>query len=268
MSDTLTHPTGTRATERVPLVEMRGVRKSFGSLEVLRGITMDVFPGQVTCLLGPSGSGKSTLLRCINNLESVNGGRISVDGELVGFTNKNGVLREMHPREVARQRRSMGMVFQRFNLFPHMTALENIIEAPIGVAKRSKVEAIADGHRLLKQVGLNAWADHYPAQLSGGQQQRIAIARALAMKPKLMLFDEPTSSLDPELVGDVLNVMRELAEGGMTMIVVTHEIGFARSAADEVVFMDEGVVVESGHPDEVISNPTHERTRNFINSVL
>jgi polar amino acid transport system ATP-binding protein len=247
---------------------MLAVRKSFGSHEVLKGITMDVFPGQVTCLLGPSGSGKSTLLRCINNLESVNGGRIVVDGELVGFTEKRGVLREMNPREVARQRRSMGMVFQRFNLFPHMTALENIIEAPVGVARQSKEKAIAEAHRLLEQVGLNAWADHYPAQLSGGQQQRIAIARALAMKPKLMLFDEPTSSLDPELVGDVLNVMRELAEGGMTMVVVTHEIGFARSAADEVVFMDDGVVVESGPPNDVIDNPTHERTRSFINSVL
>lgn len=268
MSDTITHPAGALPTERVALVEMRAVRKSFGALEVLKGITMDVYPGQVTCLLGPSGSGKSTLLRCINNLETVNGGRIVVDGEIVGYTEKKGGLREMNPREVARQRRSMGMVFQRFNLFPHMTALENIIEAPIGVAKQSKQEALADGHRLLEQVGLKAWADHYPAQLSGGQQQRVAIARALAMKPKLMLFDEPTSSLDPELVGDVLNVMRELAEGGMTMVVVTHEIGFARSAADEVVFMDAGVVVESGNPDQVIDNPTHERTRNFINSVL
>ncbi|MFF5790724.1 amino acid ABC transporter ATP-binding protein [Paeniglutamicibacter sp. NPDC012692] len=253
---------------REPLVKMRGVRKHFGQLEVLKGINMDVYPGQVTCLLGPSGSGKSTLLRCINHLETIDGGRISVDGELVGYREKHSVLHEMNPREVARQRRSIGMVFQKFNLFPHKTALENIIEAPVGVAKRPRQEAIAEGHRLLRQVGLDKWADRYPSQLSGGQQQRIAIARALAMKPKLMLFDEPTSALDPELVGDVLSVMRDLAAGGMTMVVVTHEIGFARSAADEVVFMDGGVVVESGHPSRVIDDPQHERTRNFINSVL
>ncbi|WP_285895458.1 MULTISPECIES: amino acid ABC transporter ATP-binding protein [unclassified Leucobacter] len=250
------------------LVQLRGVRKSFGPLEVLKGISMDVNAGQVTCLLGPSGSGKSTLLRCINHLESIDGGRITVDGELVGYREKGGVLREMHPREVAKQRRSIGMVFQRFNLFPHKTALENIIQAPVGVAHRSKSEAIAEGHALLRRVGLDAWADHYPAQLSGGQQQRIAIARALAMRPKLMLFDEPTSALDPELVGDVLDVMRELADEGMTMVVVTHEIGFARSAADEVVFMDGGVVVESGPPAQVIDDPQHARTQGFIQSVL
>ena len=250
------------------LVQLRGVRKSFGSLEVLKGITMDVNAGQVTCLLGPSGSGKSTLLRCINHLETIDGGRIVVDGEIVGYRENRGVLREMHPREVARQRRSIGMVFQRFNLFPHKTALENIIEAPIGVARRGKEEAIAEGHQLLRRVGLDAWADHYPAQLSGGQQQRIAIARALAMRPKLMLFDEPTSALDPELVGDVLDVMKELAADGMTMVVVTHEIGFARSAADEVVFMDGGVVVEHGAPAQVIDDPQHVRTRGFIESVL
>ncbi|MBC9926075.1 amino acid ABC transporter ATP-binding protein [Leucobacter sp. cx-169] len=250
------------------MVQLRGVRKSFGPLEVLKGISMDVNAGQVTCLLGPSGSGKSTLLRCINHLESIDGGRITVDGELVGYREKGGVLREMHPREVAKQRRSIGMVFQRFNLFPHKTALENIIQAPVGVAHRSKSEAIAEGHALLRRVGLDAWADHYPAQLSGGQQQRIAIARALAMRPKLMLFDEPTSALDPELVGDVLDVMRELADEGMTMVVVTHEIGFARSAADEVVFMDGGVVVESGPPAQVIDDPQHARTQGFIQSVL
>ena len=250
------------------LVQLRGVRKSFGSLEVLKGITMDVSSGQVTCLLGPSGSGKSTLLRCINHLESIDGGRIIVDGEIVGYRESKGVLREMHPREVAKQRRSIGMVFQRFNLFPHMTALENILEAPVGVAKIGKSEAIAEAHQLLRRVGLDEWANHYPSQLSGGQQQRIAIARALAMRPKLMLFDEPTSALDPELVGDVLDVMRELADEGMTMVVVTHEIGFARSAADEVVFMDAGVVVESGPPTTVIDNPQHERTRGFIESVL
>ena len=250
------------------LVQLRGVRKSFGPLEVLKGISMDVNAGEVTCLLGPSGSGKSTLLRCINHLESIDGGRIIVDGELVGYREKGGVLREMHPREVAKQRRSIGMVFQRFNLFPHKTALENIIQAPVGVARRSKAEAIAEGHALLRRVGLDAWADHYPAQLSGGQQQRIAIARALAMRPKLMLFDEPTSALDPELVGDVLDVMRELADEGMTMVVVTHEIGFARSAADEVVFMDGGVVVESGPPAQVIDDPQHARTQGFIQSVL
>lgn len=250
------------------LVQLRGVRKSFGPLEVLKGISMDVKAGQVTCLLGPSGSGKSTLLRCINHLESIDGGRITVDGELVGYRERGGVLREMHPREVAKQRRSIGMVFQKFNLFPHKTALENIIQAPVGVARRSKSEAIAEGHELLRRVGLDAWADHYPAQLSGGQQQRIAIARALAMRPKLMLFDEPTSALDPELVGDVLDVMRELADEGMTMVVVTHEIGFARSAADEVVFMDAGVVVESGPPAQVIDDPQHARTQGFIQSVL
>ena len=250
------------------LVQLRGVRKHFGQLEVLKGISMDVHAGQVTVLLGPSGSGKSTLLRCINHLESIDGGRITVDGEIVGYREAGDHLREMHPREVARQRRSIGMVFQRFNLFPHKTALENIIEAPLVVSRRSKAEAVANARELLRRVGLDAWADHYPSQLSGGQQQRIAIARALAMKPKLMLFDEPTSALDPELVGDVLDVMKELAAEGMTMVVVTHEIGFAREVADEVVFMDGGVVVESGPPAQVIEQPEHERTRGFIRSVL
>ncbi|MBC9954421.1 amino acid ABC transporter ATP-binding protein [Leucobacter sp. cx-42] len=248
---------------------MRGVRKHFGDLEVLKGISMDVHEGQVSVLLGPSGSGKSTLLRCINHLETIDGGRITVDGEIVGYREQSDKrLREMHPREVAKQRRSIGMVFQRFNLFPHKTALENIIEAPMIVSRRSKAEAVAEARRLLARVGLDAWADHYPSQLSGGQQQRVAIARALAMKPKLMLFDEPTSALDPELVGEVLDVMKELAKEGMTMIVVTHEIGFAREVADQVVFMDGGVVVEAGAPSELIDNPQHARTQGFLQSVL
>ena len=250
------------------LVQLRGVRKHFGSLEVLKGISMDVHAGQVSVLLGPSGSGKSTLLRCINHLETIDGGRISVDGEIVGYRPEGDRLREMHPREVAKQRRSIGMVFQRFNLFPHKTALENIIEAPMVVSKRNKADAVAEARQLLRRVGLDAWADHYPSQLSGGQQQRIAIARALAMKPKLMLFDEPTSALDPELVGEVLDVMKELAQEGMTMIVVTHEIGFAREVADQVVFMDGGVVVEAGAPANVIDNPQHARTQGFLQSVL
>lgn len=250
------------------LVQLRGVRKRFGSLEVLKGIDMDVREGEVTCLLGPSGSGKSTLLRCINHLETIDGGRITVDGELVGYREKRGVLREMHPRDVAKQRQKIGMVFQRFNLFPHKTAIENIMEAPVGVAHRPKDKARAEAHSLLRQVGLDDWANHYPAQLSGGQQQRIAIARALAMRPKIMLFDEPTSSLDPELVGDVLGVMRELADAGTTMVVVTHEVGFARSAADTVVFMDDGVVVESGEPAVVFDNPRSSRTRSFLQNVV
>lgn len=254
--------------DETALVRLRGVRKRFASLEVLKGIDMDVREGEVTCLLGPSGSGKSTLLRCINHLESINGGKIVVDGELVGYREKNGELYEMHPRQVAKQRRKIGMVFQRFNLFPHKTALENIMEAPIGVARQPRSLVRQEARQLLERVGLVEWANHYPAQLSGGQQQRIAIARALAMKPKIMLFDEPTSALDPELVGDVLEVMRDLAREGTTMVVVTHEIGFARSAADTVVFMDEGVVIESGAPEEIFDNPQHERTRGFLQSVL
>ncbi|MGO3148297.1 MAG: amino acid ABC transporter ATP-binding protein [Leucobacter sp.] len=250
------------------LVQLRGVRKRFGPLEVLRGIDMDVREGEVTCLLGPSGSGKSTLLRCINHLESINGGKIIVDGELVGYREKKGELHEMHPNAVAKQRRKIGMVFQRFNLFPHKTAIENIMEAPIGVSRRPRAQVKQEALELLENVGLVEWANHYPAQLSGGQQQRIAIARALAMKPKIMLFDEPTSALDPELVGDVLEVMRDLAKAGTTMVVVTHEIGFARSAADTVVFMDEGVVVESGTPEQVFDNPQSVRTQGFLQSVL
>ena len=235
---------------------------------MLRGISLSVDAGQVLCLLGPSGSGKSTFLRCINHLERIDGGRISVDGELIGYVERQNRVFEMSPREVARQRRGIGMVFQRFNLFPHMTALENVTAAPIGVRKLAKQEALVDGRALLDRVGLADLAQSYPAQLSGGQQQRVAIARALAMDPKLLLFDEPTSALDPELVGDVLDVMRTLAADGMTMIVVTHEIGFARGAADQVVFMDDGVVVESGPPSRVLDDPQNPRTKAFLDSVI
>ena len=250
------------------MVDARAVRKSFGSNEVLKGITLQVEQGQVLCLLGPSGSGKSTFLRCINHLETINGGRLYVEGELMGFREGADAIYEMKPNAIAKQRSEIGMVFQRFNLFPHLTAIENVIEAPIGVKKLSKAEATKKGLELLASVGLSDKADHYPSQLSGGQQQRVAIARALAMEPKLMLFDEPTSALDPELVGDVLDVMRKLAKSGMTMIVVTHEIGFAREVADRVVFMDDGVVVEDGSPTQVIDKPKNERTKAFINSVL
>lgn len=251
-----------------PLVSIRGVRKNYGTHEVLRGISLDVRAGHVAILLGPSGSGKSTLLRCINHLESIDGGRITVDGELIGYRQRGSKIYELHPREIAQQRKSIGVVFQRFNLFPHMTALGNITEAPSLVAGIGKHDAITRGKDLLDRVGLKDFAYHYPAQLSGGQQQRVAIARALAMEPKLMLFDEPTSALDPELVGDVLDVMRSLATQGMTMIVVTHEIGFARSAGDHMVFMDGGVVVETGTPTEVLDNPQHDRTKTFLESVL
>jgi polar amino acid transport system ATP-binding protein len=250
------------------MVDARSVRKSFGSNEVLKGITLTVEQGQVLVLLGPSGSGKSTFLRCINHLETINGGRIYVDGDLMGYRQVGDVLHEMKPAAIAAQRRHIGMVFQRFNLFPHLTALENVIEAPIGVNKENAQDAKKRGIKLLERVGLGDKFDHYPSQLSGGQQQRVAIARALAMEPKLMLFDEPTSALDPELVGEVLNVMRDLAKEGMTMIVVTHEMGFAREVADTVVFMDQGLVVEAGSPAEVLDNPQHERTKAFIDSVL
>lgn len=250
------------------MVDARSVRKSFGSNEVLKGITLQVEKGKVMCLLGPSGSGKSTFLRCINHLETINGGRIYVGDDLIGYRQAGDVLHEMRPNEIAAQRRQIGMVFQRFNLFPHLTAIENVIEAPIGVNGESPAEAKKRGIALLTKVGLADKAEHYPAQLSGGQQQRVAIARALAMEPKLMLFDEPTSALDPELVGDVLDVMRDLANSGMTMIVVTHELGFAREVADTVVFMDQGVVVEAGTPKQVIENPREARTKAFIKSVL
>ncbi|MFF0558091.1 amino acid ABC transporter ATP-binding protein [Streptomyces sp. NPDC020472] len=251
-----------------PMVRAEGVRKHFGRLEVLKGIDLTVERGQVCCLLGPSGSGKSTFLRCINHLEKVDGGRLTVDGELVGYRQRGDKLHELREREVAERRRDIGMVFQRFNLFPHMTALENITEAPVKVGGVSKADSREQAQLLLEQVGLGDRAHHYPAQLSGGQQQRVAIARALAMRPKLMLFDEPTSALDPELVGDVLDVMRQLAADGMTMVVVTHEIGFAREVGDTAVFMDEGVVVEAGDPRRVLVDPEQERTRAFLSKVL
>ncbi|TFW00352.1 amino acid ABC transporter ATP-binding protein [Leifsonia flava] len=245
-----------------------GVSKSFGSNEVLKSISLEVKRGEVMCLVGPSGSGKSTFLRLINHLEILSAGRLSVDGDLVGYREHGGKLYELKPKEAAMQRRDIGMVFQRFNLFPHMTALENVMEAPIRVKGQSKAEVRKRALDLLARVGLAERADYYPAHLSGGQQQRVAIARALAMDPKLMLFDEPTSALDPELVGEVLDVMKELATSGMTMIVVTHEMGFAREVADSLVFMDGGVVVESGDPRDVLSNPQHERTKAFLSKVL
>jgi polar amino acid transport system ATP-binding protein len=244
------------------------VHKSFGKLEVLKGIDLAVQPGEVCCLLGPSGSGKSTFLRCINHLEKITAGRLSVDGQLVGYRQTGEKLYELREKETAAKRAEIGMVFQRFNLFPHMTALGNVIEAPIRVRKQSKSQAIAQARLLLDRVGLSDKVDSYPAQLSGGQQQRVAIARALAMQPKLMLFDEPTSALDPELVGEVLDVMRGLADDGMTMVVVTHEMGFARDVGDTVVFMDDGVVVERGAPKDVIDHPQHPRTQAFLGKVL
>lgn len=250
------------------MVQAQNVRKSFGNHEVLKGISLNVAHGEVMCLVGPSGSGKSTFLRCINHLEVVNGGRLLVDEELIGYRDGGEKLYELKASEAALQRRDIGMVFQKFNLFPHLTALENVIEAPIRVKKISRADAIARGKELLTRVGLEAKFDAYPAHLSGGQQQRVAIARALAMDPKLMLFDEPTSALDPELVGEVLDVMRELAKSGMTMIVVTHEMGFAREVADSLVFMDNGVVVESGIPTDVLLNPQHDRTKAFLSKVL
>ncbi|MEU9169874.1 amino acid ABC transporter ATP-binding protein [Streptomyces sp. NPDC048420] len=250
------------------MVKAEGVHKSYGLVEVLKGIDLEVKQGEVFCLIGPSGSGKSTFLRCINHLEKINAGRLYVDGELVGYRQKGDKLYELKDSEVALQRRDIGMVFQRFNLFPHMTAVENVMEAPVQVKGVSKSEAREQARELLERVGLADKAVSYPAQLSGGQQQRVAIARALAMDPKLMLFDEPTSALDPELVGDVLDVMRDLAESGMTMVVVTHEMGFARQVGDSLVFMDGGVVVESGDPREVLTNPQHERTQAFLSKVL
>nr|WP_188783730.1 amino acid ABC transporter ATP-binding protein [Nocardioides phosphati] len=250
------------------MVKAENVHKSFGHVEVLKGIDLEVKNGEVFCLLGPSGSGKSTFLRCINHLEQVSAGRLSVDGALIGYREVGDKLHEMKPKEIAAQRRDIGMVFQRFNLFPHLTALENVMQAPVKIRGVGKAEAREQALRLLDRVGLAERVDNYPGQLSGGQQQRVAIARALAMKPKLMLFDEPTSALDPELVGEVLDVMKDLAREGMTMIVVTHEIGFAREVADTVVFMDGGVVVEAGSPAEVIDAPQHDRTKSFLSKVL
>ncbi|MFF2720865.1 amino acid ABC transporter ATP-binding protein [Streptomyces sp. NPDC058011] len=250
------------------MVEIRSVHKNFGSLEVLRGVDLSVRPGEVTVILGPSGSGKSTLLRTINHLEKVDEGWISVDGTLVGYRRDGNKLYELREREVLRQRTKIGFVFQNFNLFPHLTVVENIIEAPVSALRRPRKEAVAAAEKLLARVGLADKDSAYPAQLSGGQQQRVAIARALALEPRLLLFDEPTSALDPELVGEVLDVIKGLAHGGTTMIVVTHEIGFAREVADTVVFMDEGRIVEQGPPSDVLDHPTQERTRAFLSKVL
>ncbi|WP_274709493.1 amino acid ABC transporter ATP-binding protein [Streptomyces tubbatahanensis] len=250
------------------MVKAEAVHKSFGPVHVLQGIDLEVRTGEVFCIVGPSGSGKSTFLRCINHLEKINAGRLYVDGTLVGYREKGGKLYELRDREVAAQRRDIGMVFQRFNLFPHMTVVENVMEAPVQVKRVPKAEARQRAEDLLDRVGLADKRESYPAQLSGGQQQRVAIARALAMDPKLMLFDEPTSALDPELVGEVLDVMKALARDGMTMVVVTHEMGFAREVGDSLVFMDGGVVVESGDPREVLGNPRHERTKSFLSKVL
>ena len=250
------------------MVRAENVHKSFGHVDVLKGVDLDVRAGEVCCVLGPSGSGKSTFLRCVNHLEKVNAGRIFVDGDLMGYRERGGKLHELGEKDVARQRRSIGMVFQRFNLFPHMTALQNVMEAPCRVKRESKSEVRNRAMALLERVGLGEKTQNYPGQLSGGQQQRVAIARALAMRPKLMLFDEPTSALDPELVGEVLDVMKDLARDGMTMVVVTHEIGFAREVGDNLIFMDGGVVVEQGPPREVIGNPRQERTKAFLSKVL
>ena len=250
-----------------PMVRAEDVRKRFGRLKVLKGITLEAGRGEVTCLVGPSGSGKSTLLRCINHLERINAGRLWVDGELVGYRQSGNKLYEMREADIARDRAEIGMVFQSFNLFPHKTALENVIEAPIQVKNRGRRDAAEMGRELLERVGLSDKIDEYPARLSGGQQQRVAIARALAMDPKLMLFDEPTSALDPELVKEVLDVMRSLAREGMTMIVVTHELGFAREVGDHLIFMDDGVIVEQGKPAGMLDNPRQERTKRFLGLV-
>ncbi|MEV4329601.1 amino acid ABC transporter ATP-binding protein [Streptomyces sp. NPDC049597] len=254
-------------TTAAPVVRAEGVHKSFGRTEVLKGIDLTVAAGEVMCLVGPSGSGKSTFLRCINHLETIDAGRLYVRDRLIGYEERDGRVHELTDAAIARQRRGIGMVFQRFNLFPHMTALENVMEAPVQVRKESRAEAGERARSLLARVGLADRAGSYPSQLSGGQQQRVAIARALAMRPELMLFDEPTSALDPELVGEVLDVMRGLAQDGMTMIVVTHEMGFAREVGDSLVFMDDGVVVESGDPADVLGSPRHARTRAFLGKV-
>jgi len=251
-----------------PMVEVVSVWKRFGHLSVIRGVDLVIQGGEVVCVIGPSGSGKSTLLRCLNHLERIDAGRIFIEGELVGYRERNGKLFELDEKSIARMRSEIGMVFQRFNLFGHLTALENVVEAPVRVRRMPVDQARKQGMELLERVGLRDRAHFYPSQLSGGQQQRVAIARALAMSPKLILFDEPTSALDPELVGEVLSVMKQLAEDGMTMVVVTHEMGFAREVADRVVFMDEGKVVEEGSPQQVLEQPTKERTRMFLSKVL
>lgn len=251
-----------------PMISAENVHKSFGQFEVLKGIDLEVQRGEVACLLGPSGSGKSTFLRCVNHLDKITAGRLYVDGELVGYREKNGILYEISEKQAAQQRSDIGMVFQSFNLFPHRTVIENIIEAPMQVKRVPEDKARKRAMELLEEVGLAAKADNFPVQLSGGQQQRVAIARAVAMDPKLMLFDEPTSALDPELVGEVLRVMKDLAAQGMTMLVVTHEMGFAREVADKIFFMDGGVVLESGTPAEVLNNPQQPRTKEFLSSLL
>ncbi|PWU53237.1 ectoine/hydroxyectoine ABC transporter ATP-binding protein EhuA [Micromonospora sp. S4605] len=251
-----------------PMVSCRQLRKSFGRIEVLRGIDLVIERGQVVCVVGPSGSGKSTLLRCLNHLEEPQAGRVYVDGELIGYEERNGRLRPLPDVRLRRQRESIGMVFQRFHLFPHRTALENVMEGLVAVKGVGTAEARRRAGDLLDRVGLADRAHHYPAQLSGGQQQRVAIARSLAMSPKLMLFDEPTSALDPELVGEVLEVMKDLAASGMTMVVVTHEMGFAREVGDHLVFMDDGLIIEQGPPREVLAAPRHDRTRAFLSKVL
>ena len=254
--------------KQTPMIQAVDVWKSFGNLDVLKGIDLEVAPGEVTCLIGPSGSGKSTLLRCVNHLEQVTAGRLYVDGELIGYRERDGVLYEMSEKDAALQRRDIGMVFQNFNLFGHRTVIDNIIEAPVHVKGEPADKARARGMELLALVGLESKADAYPIQLSGGQQQRVAIARAVAMDPKLMLFDEPTSALDPELVGEVLRVMQDLAAQGMTMLVVTHELAFAHEVADKVAFMDGGQIVEYGTPEQVLDNPQHERTKAFVSTLF
>jgi polar amino acid transport system ATP-binding protein len=261
-------PMEERHEDRDAMVRAVNVHKYFGKLHVLRGVNLIVPRRSVQVIIGPSGSGKSTFLRCLNHLEKIQEGEIRIDGEMMGYRLVNGKLKEASARNIARMRAEVGMVFQRFNLFPHMTALQNIIEAPVGVRGVPRARAVEEAHELLRRVGLGEKANSYPSQLSGGQQQRVAIARALAMKPKVMLFDEATSALDPELVGDVLNVMKSLALEGMTMVVVTHEMGFARDVADHVVFMDHGVIVEEGTPNQIFGDPQHERTRSFLRSVL
>ncbi|MEU7074462.1 amino acid ABC transporter ATP-binding protein [Streptomyces narbonensis] len=269
MSSAVTVSAATTVTEAdTAKVEIRSVHKNFGPLHVLRGIDLDVRAGEVTVVLGPSGSGKSTLLRTINHLEKVDSGTVSVDGTLVGYRRSGNKLHELRERDILKQRTRIGFVFQNFHLFPHLTVLENIVEAPVSALKRPRKDAEAAARKLLDRVGLADKAEAYPKQLSGGQQQRVAIARALALEPGLLLFDEPTSALDPELVGEVLDVIKDLAASGTTMIVVTHEIGFAREVADTVVFMDEGRIVEQGPPGDVLDSPRHERTRAFLSKVL
>lgn len=257
-------------TDQSALIQIRGVHKFFGDLHVLRGIDLDIANGEVCVIMGPSGSGKSTLLRCLNQLETISAGEIFIDGELLGYRKdpSTGVLYDLTDKQISSQRSQIGMVFQRFNLFPHMTAIENVMEGPIQVLGRPKAEVAREAKEYLELVGLGDRLNHYPSQLSGGQQQRVAIARALAMKPELMLFDEPTSALDPELVGEVLSVMQDLAKAGMTMVVVTHEVGFAREVADHIVFMDGGMIVEEGSPEDVIINPQNARTQEFFSKVL